>query len=75
MKRFIRKFNKPNGKIVNITQEDLRKQRSLIERRTGKDRRSKYDLNYFNKNGVERRKGEERRRPLEKRKGWIRAEK
>ena len=75
MKRFFNKLTKPTVKTVNITLEDIRGQRSLIERRIRKDRRHAYDLNYFNKNGIERRKGDERRRLLEKRKGWVRAEK
>lgn len=75
MKRFFRKNIKPSVKTVNITTKDVRGQRSLIERRTGRDRRQAYDINYFEKNGIERRKGSERRRLSEKRKGWIRAEK
>ncbi|MBW1892792.1 MAG: hypothetical protein JRF40_02200 [Deltaproteobacteria bacterium] len=75
MKRFFNQNKKPTVKTVNITLEDIRRQRSLIERRIRKDRRSAYDLNYFNKNGIERRKGDERRRLLEKRNGWVRAEK
>lgn len=75
MKRFFKKNKKTPEKKVNITAEDIRKQRSTIERRTTQDRRSAYDLDYFDKEGVERRKGDERRKRTEKRTDWVRAEK
>lgn len=48
--------------------------RDKEDRRSGKDRRQSYDLNYFLDGGVERRKQvEDRRQPfLERRKGWVR---
>jgi hypothetical protein len=75
MKRFFKKNRKPSEKKINITAEDIRKQRSTIERRTTPDRRKAYDLDYFDKEGEERRKGDERRKRTEKRSDWVRAEK
>jgi hypothetical protein len=49
-----------------------RKERSGIDRRSGKDRRDAYDLDYFLKGGKERRRWVERRWRKELRKGWIR---
>ena len=48
--------------------------RNKEDRRSGKDRRQSYDLNYFLQGGVERRKRvDDRRTPfLERRKGWVR---
>ncbi len=48
------------------------KRASFIDRRTEKDRRKGYDLNYMIQGGVERRKIKERRSPIERRDGWIR---
>jgi hypothetical protein len=45
-----------------------------IDRRSGVDRREVHDLNYFIEGGVERRKFEERRSELERRKSWIRVD-
>jgi len=44
-----------------------------VDRRSLRDRRRAYDLNYFASDGVERRKWKERRRRrVEPRRGWIR---
>ena len=75
MKRFFKKNKKNPVKKVNITAEDLKMKRSTIERRITPDRRKAYDLNYFEKIGVERRKGHERRKRKEKRSDWVRADK
>jgi hypothetical protein len=48
------------------------KRRSLLDRRSGEDRRKAYSLDYFLNGGVERRKGLERRRAPERRKDWRR---
>ena len=48
------------------------KGRSVMDRRTGDDRRETYDLNYFTTGGVERRKMYERRhRRKDRRKKWV----
>ncbi|MFC1829895.1 hypothetical protein ACFL0O_09805 [Thermodesulfobacteriota bacterium] len=48
------------------------KGRSVRDRRSGEDRRETYNLNYFYKGGVERRKMYERRcRRIDRRKKWV----
>ena len=49
--------------------------RSVIDRRTGEDKRSRYNLDYFTDGGEERRKGRERRKSDERRSGWVRVTK
>ena len=49
-----------------------RKYRSGIDRRSGDDRRTAYDMNYFLRGGRERRQWVDRRWRKEMRKGWIR---
>ena len=51
--------------------EMTEKLRLPFDRRSGKDRRVAYDLEYFQKGGVERRRGKERRSGNERRKGWV----
>ena len=46
--------------------------RSLIDRRSGEDKRKRYSLDYFTDGGEERRKGKERRQSEERRSGWVR---
>lgn len=46
--------------------------RSLIDRRSGEDKRNRYNLDYFTDGGQERRKGRERRQSKERRSGWAR---
>ena len=52
--------------------EDLRSGDPYLDRRTGEDRRVKYSLTYFSDGGKERRGHGERRKRLERRKGYIR---
>ena len=46
--------------------------RSAIDRRSGEDKRKRYNLDYFTDGGEERRKGKERRKSEERRSGWAR---
>jgi hypothetical protein len=46
--------------------------RSPIDRRSGEDKRKRYNLDYFTDGGGERRKGKERRQSEERRSGWAR---
>jgi len=45
-----------------------------IDRRSGDDRRKVHNLNYFIRDGVERRKFKERRSQAERRKNWLRVD-
>ncbi len=54
--------------------EARKKFRSMIDRRSGVDRRKVHDLEYFLKGGVERRSWKERRSKGERRKDWLRAD-
>jgi len=51
----------------------LKRISSGIDRRSGKDRRRAYSIEYFLTGGVEHRKGIERRLGVERRSGWIKA--
>ena len=56
---------------MNKTKTHL-KDRSVRDRRSGEDRRTTYDLNYFFKGGIERRKMQKRRRQrVDRRKKWV----
>lgn len=46
--------------------------RSVVDRRTGEDKRLRYNLDYFMEGGQERRNGKERRQSGERRRGWAR---
>ena len=46
--------------------------RSVVDRRSGEDKRKRYNLDYFTAGGEERRKGKERRQSEERRSGWAR---
>lgn len=46
--------------------------RGGYDRRTGMDRRSVYNIAYFEQGGIERRAFDERRGPAELRDGWVR---
>jgi hypothetical protein len=48
------------------------KRRSLVDRRSGEDKRKLYNLDYFTDGGQERRKGRERRQSGERRSAWVR---
>ncbi len=50
------------------------KKRYGIDRRSENDNRRAYDLNYFLDGGIERRRNRERRRPIERRVGWVKAD-
>ena len=47
------------------------KRKSVLDRRSGFDRRTIYKLGYFIDGAVERRSGKERRSDHERRKEWI----
>jgi hypothetical protein len=46
--------------------------RSAFDRRSGEDKRIRYNLDYFMDGGEERRNGKERRQADERRSGWAR---
>ena len=46
--------------------------RSLVDRRSGEDKRKRYSLDYFTDGGEERRRGRERRQTGERRSAWAR---
>ncbi|MBW2432482.1 MAG: hypothetical protein JRF36_02690 [Deltaproteobacteria bacterium] len=46
--------------------------RSAYDRRSGEDKRARYNLDYFMDGGKERRNGKERRQIGERRSGWAR---
>ncbi|MGD2099910.1 MAG: hypothetical protein PVG35_20230 [Desulfobacterales bacterium] len=46
--------------------------RSAFDRRSGEDKRNRYNLDYFMDGGEERRDGKERRQTGERRSGWMR---
>ena len=46
--------------------------RSAFDRRSGEDKRMRYNLDYFTAGGQERRDGKERRRTGERRSSWAR---
>jgi hypothetical protein len=48
---------------------------SLIDRRSGKERRQVDDSSYFLKGGIERRSGKDRRSDIERRVDWVRINK
>ena len=53
--------------------DDIQRKYTGIDRRSPIDRREAYNLNYFEEDGAERRKGRERRRQTkEPRRGWVR---
>lgn len=57
------------------TQKESAKQtirRAAFDRRSGEDKRNRYNLDYFTDGGRERRNGKERRRNGERRSGWVR---
>jgi hypothetical protein len=53
-----------------FTEETVK--RSAIDRRSGEDKRIRYNLDYFTDGGEERRTGKERRQSEERRRGWVR---
>jgi hypothetical protein len=51
-----------------------KKRKSVIDRRSGVDRRKAHLLEYFIQGGVERRRGKERRSQVERRADWVRVD-
>ena len=51
--------------------KEKRKRDPYLDRRSGEDRRQAYDIDYFAEGGIERRKGDHRRQPKERRKGCV----
>jgi hypothetical protein len=58
-------------KIGEIAMKNNRKKDPYVDRRSGKDRRVGYELDYFDEDGTERREGKERRRKGERRERCI----
>ena len=56
----------------NKKPSEISVKRSAIDRRSGEDKRKRYNLDYFTDGGEERRKGKERRQSEERRSGWAR---
>jgi hypothetical protein len=52
--------------------DNRKKDSSLIDRRSGEDRRTVYNLDYFENGGLERRTQAERRQTGERRAGCVR---
>ena len=50
----------------------LKKRGSVLDRRSGEDRRKEHNPDYFLNGGVERRHWKERRSQAERRAGWVR---
>jgi hypothetical protein len=61
---------KQAGTRKSLSKDPLR--RSLVDRRSGEDKRRLYSLDYFTDGGEERRKGRERRQSGERRSAWAR---
>lgn len=55
-----------------VIQEKRKKDRRLLDRRSGEDRRRIYSIDYFTEGGAERRKSGERRQRGERRSSCIR---
>ena len=66
----IERFNRDN--ICGWRTDMLEDRRISVDRRSGRDRRNDYSINYFLKGGIERRSWKERRSPSERRFGWMR---
>ena len=52
--------------------EDNWRKRAPVERRSDEDKRATFSLKYFKRGGKERRQWRERRKPEERRDGWMR---
>ena len=52
--------------------EDNWRKRAPVERRSDEDKRVTFSLKYFKRGGMERRQLKERRKPEERRDGWMR---
>jgi hypothetical protein len=60
---------------VEAPPKEKRKKDPYLDRRSGEDRREAYDINYFADGGAERRKGDDRRQPNERRRGCVKVTK
>lgn len=56
-------------------QKEKRKKDPYLDRRTVEDRREAYNIDYFADAGTERRSGNDRRIPQERRKGCVKVSK
>ena len=64
---------KRKGKIdLKKLLEDNWRKRASVEHRSDEDKRVSFNLKYFKRGGRERRQLKERRRPEERRDGWMR---
>ena len=59
----------------NNSLNNKRTSEPFVDRRSGEDRCVAYDLNYFQKGGIERRKGTDRRKQNERRDSCVRVSK
>ena len=65
-------------RLVEVLPDELREeinqrnQDPYLDRRSGEDKRLRYSLSYFSEGGMERRVFKERRKEMERRKGYIR---
>jgi hypothetical protein len=66
--------NLKRKRIIDLKKllEDNWRKRAPIERRSEGDKRGTFSLNYFKRGGKERRQLRERRKPEERRDGWMR---
>jgi hypothetical protein len=60
---------------AKIVLKDDRVGDPYVDRRSGDDRREAYDVDYFENDGSERRRGKDRRKPVERRDDCIRVSK
>lgn len=56
---------------VEAPPKEKRKKDPYLDRRSGDDQREVYNINYFADGGAERRDGDERRHPKERRKDCV----
>lgn len=55
--------------------KEKRKKDPYLDRRSGEDRREAYDIDYFADGGAEKRRGDDRRQPKERRKNCVKVSK
>lgn len=60
---------------VKDQQKEKRTGDPYLDRRSGEDQREGYSIDYFSKNGPERRKEKDRRKKIERREGCIQVSK
>ena len=61
--------------IQEAPPKEKRKKDPYLDRRSGEDRREAYDIDYFADDGTERREAGDRRKPKERRKGYVKVSK